>query len=54
MILQVHDELVFEVPVEEKEIVRSLVLEAMTGALPLEGVPVLVECGFGAHWLEAH
>lgn len=54
MILQVHDELVFEVPVDEKEIVRPLVLEAMTGALPLEGVPVLVECGFGANWLEAH
>ena len=54
MILQVHDELVFEVPVEEKETIRPLVLEAMIGALPLEGVPVLVECGFGANWLEAH
>jgi DNA polymerase-1 len=54
MVLQVHDELVFEVPVAEKDAVRSLVEELMTNALPLEGVPVVVESGFGANWLEAH
>jgi len=54
MLLQVHDELIFEVPLGEKEVVRPLVLKAMVEALPLEGVPVLVEGGFGANWLEAH
>ena len=54
MVLQVHDELVFEVPLAEKETVRPLVEELMTTALPLEGVPVVVESGFGANWLEAH
>ena len=54
MVLQVHDELVFEVPVAEKDAVRPLVEELMTGALPLDGVPVVVESGFGANWLEAH
>jgi DNA polymerase-1 len=54
MVLQVHDELVFEVPVAEKDQVKPLVEELMTGALPLDGVPVLVESGFGANWLEAH
>jgi len=54
MVLQVHDELVFEVPVTEKDAVQPLVLKLMTEALPLAGVPVLVESGFGTSWLEAH
>jgi DNA polymerase-1 len=54
MVLQVHDELVFEVPLAEKDTVRTLVETMMTQALPLEGVPVVVESGFGANWLEAH
>ncbi|MFN0127809.1 MAG: DNA polymerase I [Verrucomicrobiales bacterium] len=54
MVLQVHDELVFEVPLAEKEIVRPLVEKLMAHALPLEGVPVVVESGFGSNWLEAH
>ncbi len=54
MILQVHDELVFEVPPEELEPVRQLVEEEMKQALPLEGVPIEVDIGFGDNWLDAH
>ncbi len=54
MLLQVHDELVFEVPEEEKATVQPLVTDLMQTALPLDGVPILVECGFGHNWLEAH
>ena len=54
MLLQVHDELVFEVPPEEKPIVQPLVVELMGNALPLDGVPVVVDSGFGKNWLEAH
>jgi DNA polymerase-1 len=54
MLLQVHDELVFEVPPEEKSVIQPLVVDLMTKALPLEGVPVVVESGFGKNWLEAH
>jgi DNA polymerase-1 len=53
MILQVHDELVFDVPLEEKDEVKSLVVKYMEEALPLS-VPVLVEAGTGKNWLEAH
>ncbi|MBK9318828.1 MAG: DNA polymerase I [Bacteroidetes bacterium] len=53
MILQVHDELVFDVPHEEKDEVKSLVVKYMEEALPLT-VPVLVEAGTGKNWLEAH
>jgi len=53
MILQVHDELVFDVPLEEKEEVTALVVKHMQEALPLS-VPVLVEAGTGRNWLEAH
>ena len=53
MILQVHDELVFEVPRGEVERVREIVVREMQGALPLS-VPVQVEVGVGENWLEAH
>ena len=53
MILQVHDELVFEVPVEEKDIMVNLVKDKMEHAMRLE-VPVKVDIGFGENWLEAH
>lgn len=53
MIMQVHDELVFEVLKEETEIMKTLVLEEMTAALPLS-VPVIAEVGLGQNWLEAH
>lgn len=53
MLLQVHDELLFEVPQDEVEKVKPLILDAMQHALPLR-VPVLVETGTGQNWLEAH
>lgn len=53
MLIQVHDELVFEVPSGEEKIMRSLVYENMCNALPL-AVPVEVEIGTGKNWLEAH
>lgn len=53
MILQVHDELVFDVYRPELEDVRSLVCKEMVEALPLK-VPVVVDAGVGDHWLEAH
>ncbi len=53
MLLQVHDELVFEVPRGELGRVTKLVREEMENALPLH-VPVLVDVGSGRNWLEAH
>lgn len=53
MILQVHDELVFEVPVEELTQVEVKIPELMTQAVSLS-VPLLVETGVGANWDEAH
>ncbi|NDC77960.1 MAG: DNA polymerase I [Chitinophagia bacterium] len=55
MIMQVHDELVFDVVADEKDAMRSLVVDNMAAALPLPNeVPVLAEAGFGLNWLEAH
>jgi len=54
MILQVHDELVFEVPRAEKDEVSQLVVEQMKSALPELKVPIVVDLGTGANWLEAH
>jgi len=52
MILQVHDELVFEVPPLEREVVFSLVKEKMEGAYPLK--PELkIDVAFGSNWREA-
>ena len=53
MLLQVHDELVFEAPLEETEALAALVNEEMETALPLE-VPVVVDIDTGANWLDAH
>ncbi len=53
LLLQVHDELLFDVPEEELEAVRGIVEAGMRDALPL-GVPIAVEIGVGANWLEAH
>lgn len=53
MILQVHDELLFEVPAKELDETRELVVKRMEEAVVL-AVPLKVDCGWGANWLEAH
>ncbi|MEN8846031.1 MAG: DNA polymerase I [Candidatus Arcticimaribacter sp.] len=53
MLLQVHDELVFDVPKSEIETLSAMVKEEMENAFSLE-VPLLVEVGIGENWLEAH
>jgi DNA polymerase I len=53
MILQVHDELVFDVYRPELEEVRELVVRAMQSVVSLE-VPLIVDSGTGNNWLEAH
>ena len=53
MLLQVHDELVFDVPVCELEKITALVTEEMEGAVDVS-VPLLVEVGHGHNWREAH
>jgi DNA polymerase I len=55
MILQVHDELVFDATLEEAEGLKPLILDCMRSALPLPNdVPVEAEIGGGVNWLEAH
>lgn len=55
MILQVHDELVFDVPEDELETAKKIIIAAMQDAMPLpNGVPVIAETGVGDNWLEAH
>jgi DNA polymerase-1 len=53
MLLQVHDELVFDVYVPEEPEVRLLIEERMKTAIPLDA-PIVVEMGSGRTWLEAH
>ena len=53
MIMQVHDELVFDVPKDEVELMKKKIEELMKNALPLE-VPMEVGMGVGKNWLEAH
>jgi DNA polymerase-1 len=54
MIMQVHDELVFDVYKPELEELRNLIIDNMKEALPGISVPILVEVGTGLNWLEAH
>ena len=53
MILQVHDELNFSVPLDEKERVQEIVIQEMENACPMQ-VPLKADCGWGRNWLEAH
>ncbi|PJZ69819.1 DNA polymerase I [Leptospira perolatii] len=53
LLLQVHDELVFEVPKVEKEVFRESAKRIMENAMPLD-VPVKVEGKYGINWEEAH
>ncbi|HEU4904457.1 MAG TPA: DNA polymerase I, partial [Flavisolibacter sp.] len=55
MILQVHDELVFDVSKDEVEKVKPVILDCMQSAMTLpNGIPILAEVGVGDNWLEAH
>jgi DNA polymerase-1 len=55
MILQVHDELVFDVIKEEEEKIKSVIIDCMQSAMTLpNNVPVVAEVGAGTNWLEAH
>jgi len=53
MVLQIHDELVFDTPLEEVDRVKEIVRREMEGALDF-GVPLEVGIGVGANWLDAH
>jgi DNA polymerase I len=53
MILQVHDELIFEVVPGEMEKLKEMVIHEMANAVKL-GIPLKVDCGTGRNWLEAH
>jgi DNA polymerase-1 len=55
MILQVHDELIFDALRSEADELKACILENMESALPLPNqVPVIAEAGMGENWLEAH
>lgn len=55
MVLQVHDELVFDAHKSETEELKDLIITAMQNAMPLpNNVPVVAEVGEGRNWLEAH
>ncbi|MGD1846209.1 MAG: DNA polymerase I [Salibacteraceae bacterium] len=53
MLLQVHDELVFDAHKDEVDDLKPLVIDLMQNALPLS-IPIVVEAGVGNNWLEAH
>ena len=53
MVLQIHDELLLEVPESETKTVSRLLTEEMQGVICLN-VPLIVECNYGSNWLEAH
>ena len=54
MIMQVHDELVFDIYKPELEEMTKLIVDKMGAALPELSVPIIVEPGTGQNWLEAH
>ena len=53
MVLQIHDELIFEYPSDEEEELLKLVIDKMESAMKLS-VPVVVDYGIGKSWYEAH
>jgi DNA polymerase I len=53
MLLQVHDELVFETPLDELDQIKEMVRNKMEGVWPI-AVPLKVDLGWGANWAEAH
>tara|TARA_B100001175_G_scaffold249518_1_gene216574 strand:- start:282 stop:665 length:384 start_codon:yes stop_codon:yes gene_type:complete len=53
MILQIHDELLFDVPKDEIDKLSSLVQQEMESAIQLD-IPLKVDCDYGQNWFEAH
>ncbi len=53
MIMQVHDELVFDIPKSEIQLFKEIIQDKMTNAIKTN-VPLVVEIGEGKNWLEAH
>jgi DNA polymerase-1 len=53
MILQIHDELMFECPQSEVDTIAKIVVEEMEGAVQL-AVPLKVDWKYGKNWFEAH
>jgi DNA polymerase-1 len=52
LLLQIHDELVFEAPEAKADKLAAMVVHEMTNALPLDGVPLRVDVGSGPNWLD--
>ena len=53
LVLQIHDELVFDTFPDEVDALRAIVVEEMEHVITLS-VPLTVECNYGKNWLEAH
>ena len=53
LVMQIHDELLFEFPEEEEEALLELVINKMENAMKLS-VPIVVDYGIGLSWYEAH
>ena len=53
MVLQIHDELLFDALEEEIDTLKAIVVEEMENVVRLS-VPLTVECDYGKNWLEAH
>jgi DNA polymerase-1 len=54
MILQIHDELIFEAEINEVELIESIIITKMTDKNLLSDVPLAVNIGKGKNWDEAH
>ena len=54
MILQIHDELLFDVIHDELDIVKNIVYKQMTTGFSLGEVPIEVHISYGKNWFEAH
>ena len=55
MVLQVHDELVFDMCKDEVDAIKPVILDCMQSAMTLpNNIPILAEVGVGTNWLEAH
>ena len=53
MVLQIHDELLLEVPVDEIDKVKAILTGEMENVVALS-VPLTIECNYGKNWLDAH